>query len=177
MPSTSVFALQVPWYQLVVRSVIIFVLLLIALRIFGKREVGQFTLFDLVFVLLVANAVQPAMTGPDTSLSGGLIIIVTLVALNWILSRLREHVPWTRRLFGATPRVIARDGQWDQSALDREGLDLEDCEMALREHGLTSVAKVQEAVLEADGNISVVPTEDSDLHRPQHRKVRFVHHR
>ena len=67
-----------PWWELVLRAVAIYVALLLALRLFGKREVGQFTLYDLVFVLLVANALQPAITGPDTSVVGGLILIVAL---------------------------------------------------------------------------------------------------
>ena len=68
--------------ELVVRAVVVYAALLIALRVFGKREVGQFTLYDLVFVLLVANALQPAMTGPDSSLTGGLVLIAALVLAN-----------------------------------------------------------------------------------------------
>jgi len=172
----SALQLAVSWQELVLRSAVIFVVLMLALRLFGKREVGQFTLFDLVFVLLVANAVQPAMTGPDTSVTGGLIIIVTLTVLNWIIGRLREDVPWTRRLLGGSPRVIARDGAWDQAAMRREGLDQEDCEMTLREHGLADVSQVSLAVLETDGNISVVPVDASGTGRPRNRRVRFLRH-
>lgn len=67
--------LAIPVWQIIVRSVVIYVVLLLGLRVFGKREVGQSTVFDLVLVLLVANAVQPAMTGPDSSLTGGSVII------------------------------------------------------------------------------------------------------
>ncbi|MGH7863245.1 MAG: DUF421 domain-containing protein, partial [Candidatus Dormibacteraceae bacterium] len=85
------FTLGVPALEIILRSVAIYAALFVALRIFGKREVGQFTLYDLVFVLLVANAVQPAMTGPDSSLSGGLIIVATLAVINFGMSRL-AHV-------------------------------------------------------------------------------------
>jgi len=78
----------VPPWELVIRAVVIYAALLGALRLFGKREVGQFTLYDLVLVLLVANAVQPAMTGPDSSLAGGLVIIATLILLNFAIGRL-----------------------------------------------------------------------------------------
>jgi uncharacterized membrane protein YcaP (DUF421 family) len=84
----SLFHLSVPWYELVIRPVVVYVVLLFGLRIFGKREVGQFTIFDLVLVLLVANAVQPAMTGPDASLAGGLIIIGSLLLANGLVGRL-----------------------------------------------------------------------------------------
>jgi uncharacterized membrane protein YcaP (DUF421 family) len=78
-----------PAWDLVLRCVVIYFALLAGLRLTGKREVGQITLFDLVFVLLVANAVQPAMTGPDSSLLGGLIIIVVLLTINLLIDRLR----------------------------------------------------------------------------------------
>src|SRR5436309_16123032 len=109
-----------PW-QLVLRSVVIYVGLLAALRLFGKREVGQFTLYDLVLILLVANAVQPAMTGPDTSLGGGLIIIVTLVVVNLMVSQLDR---WNlfHRLFAPHPSVIIRNGHYITDALRREGV-------------------------------------------------------
>src|SRR4030088_3417597 len=101
--------LGVPWYELVIRSVGIYTVLLVGLRVFGKREVGQFTLFDLVFVLLVANAVQPAMTGPDASLLGGVIIVFSLLAANWIVGRLHDLRTLTPIV---TPKatVILKDG-------------------------------------------------------------------
>src|SRR5437764_15371753 len=95
-----------PW-QLVLRSVVIYLGLLLALRLFGKREVGQFTLYDLVLILLVANAVQPAMTGPDVSLGGGVVIIVVLIALNLAVARL-DRFGLFHRLLTPAPTVIMR---------------------------------------------------------------------
>lgn len=148
---------EVPPWELVVRSVVVYLVMLIALRVFGKREIGQFTLFDLVLVLLVANAVQPAITGPDTSLTGGLLIIVSLVLTNWALAEGRRRAPLLRRLLESPATTIARDGAWLERAVDREGLDSTDLEAALREHGIASIDEVELAVLEADGSISVVP--------------------
>ena len=168
--------LAVPWWELVVRSIVIYALMIGILRVFGKREVGQFTLFDLVLILLVANAVQPAMTGPDSSLLGGMIIIVTLVATDRILALARARLPFVHRLLEATPTVIARDGAWQTQAMDREDLTVDDAEMALREHGVESVNDVELAVLEADGSISVVPRDrvgGPDVHRPR-RRLRLV---
>jgi uncharacterized membrane protein YcaP (DUF421 family) len=149
--------LAVPALQLVIRSVVIYVILLVGLRLFGKREVGQFTLFDLVLVLLVANAVQPAITGPDTSLTGGLIITVSLFMVNFIVVKLRGMSPWFRRITEGQPTIVIRDGQFIRSAMEREGLSEEECMMALREHGFAKVEEVSLAVLETDGTISVVP--------------------
>lgn len=165
--------LALPASSLVIRSVVIYLGLLIALRLFGKREVGQFTLFDLVLVLLAANAVQPAMTGPDSSLTGGLVIIATLFLLNLAVARLGDRVPALRHLTEGRSTVIARDGKWLGPALKREGLDLNDCEMALREHGMADVTDVALAVLETDGTISVVPSA-ADVRRGR-RAVRARH--
>ena len=140
---------------------------------FGKREVGQFTLFDLVFILLVANALQPAITGPDTSLGGGLILIVTLVALNFLVGKL-DNLPRFHRLFTPAPAVIMRDGKYLSDVMRREGVDQEEVEMAIREHGIADAKEVQLAVLEADGTIPVVPA-GTPMQRGKHR-IRY-HHR
>jgi uncharacterized membrane protein YcaP (DUF421 family) len=148
------------------------VALLLALRIFGKREVGQFTLYDLVFILLVANALQPAITGPDTSIGGGLILIVALVTINAAISRL-DRIPRFHHLFGAEPAVIVRDGKYLTDVMKREGVTQEEVEMSMREHGVGEIKEVQLAVLEPDGSISVVPL--GNVTRTK-RKVLF-HHR
>jgi uncharacterized membrane protein YcaP (DUF421 family) len=166
--------LHVPAWELMVRATIIYLALLVALRLFGKREVGQFTLIDLVLILLVANAVQPAMTGPDASLTGGLLIIATLVVVNRAIAIGRARIPLLQRLLESSPTVVARDGKWIPEAMDREELSIEDCEMAMREHGIGDVAEVELAVLEADGMISVVPRDHSKVgpRRPRIRVVR-----
>jgi uncharacterized membrane protein YcaP (DUF421 family) len=158
-----------PWWQIAVRVLIIYVAFLLALRFFGKREIGQFTLADLVLILLVANAVQPAMTGPDLSVGGGLLIIATLFAANFAVAYLRVHNRRVRALLQGHPTVIAQNGQWYPAAMRQQGVDEEDAMMALREHGLDKVADVELAVLEVDGSISVVPTEGSTLRRGRRR--------
>lgn len=157
--------------ELVVRGVVVYVALLVALRVFGKREVGQFTLYDLVFILLVANALQPAMTGTDSSLVGGLVLIVALVSANFAVGRL-DRLPRVHRLFTPAPSVIIKDGSYIPEVMRREGVTQDDCEMAIREHGLSGAKEVKLGVLEADGSISVVP-ESSSVHRSK-RRVRYV---
>ena len=160
-----------PW-ELVLRSALIYFALLAALRIFGKREVGQFTLYDLVLVLLVANAVQPAMTGPDSSLAGGLVIIVTLVLLNFVVGRL-DRIGLFHRLLEPEPTLVVRDGQYLTRNLRREGVDREEVETAIREHGLDDVSGVEMAVLEPDGTISIVGRDSKVTHSK--RRVRYRH--
>jgi uncharacterized membrane protein YcaP (DUF421 family) len=141
--------------------------------LFGKREVGQFTLYDLVFILLVANALQPAITGPDTSILGGLVLIVALVMTNYIVGRL-DRLPRFHNLFTPAPAVIVQNGEYVADVMRREGVDKAEVEMAVREHGIEGVKDVKLGVLEADGTISIVPS-DGIVHRSKHR-VRY-HHR
>jgi uncharacterized membrane protein YcaP (DUF421 family) len=163
---------SIPWWELVVRAVVIYVALLVALRLFGKREVGQFTLYDLVFILLVANALQPAITGPDTSVVGGIILVVALVLTNALVDRL-DRVPRLRRLFNAPPAVIIQDGKFLPEVMRREGVTTEEAEMAMREHGVLELTDVRLGVLEPDGTISIVLTAAS-MSRTR-RRVRFNH--
>ena len=155
------------------RAVVIYAGLLIALRLFGKREVGQFTLYDLVFILLVANALQPAITGPDTSLVGGFVLIVALVGMNYIVGKL-DNMPRFHRLFTPAPAVIVKDGKYITDVMRREGVDQEEVEMSMREHGIVDLKEVQLGVLEPDGTISIVPTGVA-VQRTKHR-IRY-HHR
>jgi len=140
------------------------VALLVALRIFGKREVGQFTLYDLVFILLVANALQPAITGPDTSVVGGIVLITALVATNFVVGKL-DTLPRFH------PAVVVMDGKCLPEVMKREGVDQDEVAMSMREHGITDMKDVQIAVLEADGTISIVPT-GAAVQRTK-RRVRF----
>ena len=149
---------------------LIYFALLVALRIFGKREVGQFTLYDLVFILLVANALQPAITGPDNSLGGGLVLILALVLTNAGVSRL-DRIPRFHRLLAAPPAVIIKDGEYLRDVMDKEGVDQEEAETAMREHGVADLKEVQLGVLEPDGSISIVAT--GNVMRTK-RKVRFT---
>jgi uncharacterized membrane protein YcaP (DUF421 family) len=159
--------------ELVLRSVLVYALFLAALRLSGKRELGQFTIFDLALVLLAANALQPAITGPDASIPGALVIVVTLFVLNRLVALGRRRSPLVRRILDVQPTTVARDGHWIDDALAREGLDDEDLAAALREHGLEDVGGVRLAVLEHDGSISVVPADGPDLQiRARRRRYR-----
>jgi uncharacterized membrane protein YcaP (DUF421 family) len=171
----DLFTLATPAWNLVLRTTVIYLALLAGFRIFGKREIGQFTPFDLVLVLLVANALQPAMTGPDVSLLGGLIILVVLLVLNWGVGQLRDNprlAPFLAPLLQSKPSVIVQDGQWLTDEMRRQGIDEDDAAMAFREHGIERVDQVKLAVLEIDGTISVVPM-DACVYRGR-RRVRFV---
>jgi uncharacterized membrane protein YcaP (DUF421 family) len=160
--------LTIPAWQIVVRTVVIYLAVFIGLRLTGKRELGQMTIFDLVVILLIANAVQNAMVGPDVSLTGGVIAAVALLAANWVLAQLRLRSRYWGRLLEGTPTVLIEDGEFVAPHLRREGLDRAEVEMAMREHGVESVRDVKLAILEVDGSISIVPQESRVLRTRKH---------
>jgi len=126
-----------------------------------------------VFILLVANALQPAITGPDTSLGGGFILIAALVGLNFLVGKL-DNLPRFHRIFTPAPAVVMRDGKYLTDVMRREGVDQEEVEMAIREHGIAEAKEVQLAVLEPDGTISIVPA--GTVMQRGKRRIRY-HHR
>jgi uncharacterized membrane protein YcaP (DUF421 family) len=166
--------LDVPAWNIVLRTAAIYLVALIGLRLAGKREIGQMTVFDLVVLLLIANAVQNAMVGPDTSLTGGVLAAVVLLALNAIVARLRLRWPRLRRMIEGSPTLLVLHGEVLADHLRHEGLDQETLEAALREHGVAEVRDVEMAVLEIDGSISVVPAGGTTTHIK--RPVKYLRH-
>jgi uncharacterized membrane protein YcaP (DUF421 family) len=140
----------------VARTALVYAGVVAGLRLAGKRELGQMTVFDLTVVLLIANAVQNAMVGPDFSVQGGLLAVLTLLVLNRALTLARLHGAWGRLIEG-TPTVLVEDGQTIDPHLRREGLERQELEMVVREHGIQDLSGVGLAVLETDGSISIVP--------------------
>jgi len=142
---------------ILLRTVVVYLVILVGLRLAGKREIGQMTVFDLVVLLLIANAVQNAMVGPDTSLTGGILAAVVLLVVNSLVARLRLKWPRLRRWVEGSPTLLVLHGEVLSEHMRREGLDEETLLTALREHGLADISGVEMAVLEIDGSISVVP--------------------
>ncbi len=162
------FMLGIPAAQVAVRTALVYLAVYAGLRLTGKRELGQMTVFDLVVILLIANAVQNAMVGPDTSVTGGIIAAFVLLAINWAVSRLRLRGRAWGRLLEGTPTVLIHDGEFIRSNLLKEGVERDELEMAMREHGVDSVRDVKLAVLEVDGSISIVPADSRVLRTRKH---------
>lgn len=165
------FDLALPWWEIALRAVVVYAVLFAALRLLGKRQLGQLAIHDLVFLLLVSNAVQPAVTGPDSSLAGGIVIVVTLALLNVVVARL-ELLSFFHRLLLPTPTIVIRDGHYLEDAMRREQVERDLVDASIREHGIEDVTEVELGVLEIDGTISIVPS-GSRSFRTRHR-VRAV---
>lgn len=140
--------------QIILRTGIIYLLVLIGVRLSGKREVGQMTPFDLTLLLLLSNSVQNAMTGPDTSLAGGAVAASTLLLLNYLVANVSGRNRGFRRWVEGEPSLLVHDGQVIESHMARERVSIDELNRALREHGINSCDQVALAVLEVDGSIS-----------------------
>ena len=140
--------------QIVLRTGVIYLLVLIGVRLSGKREVGQMTPFDLTLLLLLSNSVQNAMTGPDTSLLGGVVAACTLLVLNYGVAAVSGSNRRLRRLIEGEPSLLVHDGKPIESHMARERVSMDELHRAMREHGINSCDQVALAVLEVDGSIS-----------------------
>lgn len=153
----DIFQMAEPAWQIVLRCIVVYVVVLAGLRVSGKREIGQLTIFDLVVLLLLANGVQNAMVGADTSLTGGLLAAATLLVVNALFAQATVRSTRLRRVLQGTPTVLVLHGEPVADNMKREGISDDEFEAALREHGVSSIKDVDMAVLELDGSISVVP--------------------
>ena len=147
--------LSVPWWELIVRSLIVYVFLIILLRVTGKRQVGQLAPFDLVLLLVLSNAVQNSMNGGDNSVLGGLISATTLIALNFGLGYLTFRNKRLELLIEGQPEVLIHNGKLFEKVMARAQLTHHELNAALRQAGCLSVAEVHCAILENNGSITV----------------------
>ena len=148
--------LSIPWWEIVMRGAIVYFVLLLLLRLSGKRTVGQFTPFDLLVLVLLGDAMQGSMIAGDESLLGGMILVVTLLGWNKIIGWLTSRSRRLERMVEGRPVVLARNGHVYGDALDRCNLSIDDLQEAMRNADCGSVSHIRLAMLEKDGKISVV---------------------
>jgi uncharacterized membrane protein YcaP (DUF421 family) len=162
--------------EIVLRTGVIYLLVLVGIRLSGKREVGQMTPFDLTLLLLLSNSVQNAMTGPDTSLAGGAVAAATLLILNYLVAEVSGGNRRFRRFIQGEPSLLVHDGKISQANMVREHVSMDELERSLREHGVASCKDVALAVLEVDGSISIMKYDDiqPEAHTHLNRHRRFL---
>lgn len=148
--------MAVPWWEFVVRGIVVYLFLLVFLRITGRRQTGQYAPFDLVLLLILSNAVQNSMNAGDNSLLGGLISATTLITCHLGLSHLTFRFKGLRHLIDGKPKVLIEEGKIEQARLQREQITSDDLEAALRANGCLSAHEVQRATIETNGLITVV---------------------
>jgi uncharacterized membrane protein YcaP (DUF421 family) len=156
---------DIPVLEKILRSVVVYLFILLAFRFTGKRQVGQLTPFDLIVLLIISNVVQNALTGSDSSLSGGLIGAATILVLNYLVVEIAYRFKPARHLLEGEPTILIHNGKILSHHLNRERITLEDLRAAIRKNGLSGVENVRFAVLEENGQISVVPKSQNSPRR------------
>jgi uncharacterized membrane protein YcaP (DUF421 family) len=144
----------------VVRSLTVYVFLLLAFRLIGKRQVAQMTPFDLIVLLMISNVLQNAMIGPDNSVTGGLIGATTVLAANWIVGRMAFSSPRMERAIEGVPTLLVHHGHMIEANLRRENFSREDLLSNLRSQGVFNIEEVRAAILEPSGKLSVLNYEE-----------------
>src|SRR5450432_2293355 len=157
----TMWIMSLPWWEFILRGMIIYFFLIILLRLTGKRQIGQMAPFDLVLLLVLSNAVQNAMNGGDNSVIGGIISAITLVGMNWMVGYLTYKNKSIEALVEGRPEVLIHNGKLFTEALSREKLTHHEMMTALREAGCSCVEDVHAAILENDGAISVIPKKNA----------------
>ena len=161
--------------QIALRTGVIYLVVLIGVRLSGKREVGQMTPFDLTLLLLLSNSVQNAMTGPDTSLLGGVVAASTLLLMNYVVADISGANRRFRKFIQGQPSLLIHDGTIIEAHMAKEHVSMDELQRALREHGISDYQQVALAVLEVDGSISCLKYDEikADANTPLVRR-RFI---
>jgi uncharacterized membrane protein YcaP (DUF421 family) len=160
--------LENPWWEYIVRSSLIYIAVFLLLRIVGKKQIGEMSPFDLVLLLIISEAVSAAITGGDNSMGAGLIAVSTFVGLNYILDVLMFKSKKIEKILDGEPQLLAANGKVNRKVQAHENITEEEIESVLREHGLDDLKDVAYAVLETNGQISIIPKGKAhkEIHNP-----------
>jgi uncharacterized membrane protein YcaP (DUF421 family) len=161
-------------FGILLRTAAIYLVVLIGVRLSGKREVGQMTPFDLTLLLLLSNAVQNAMTGPDTSVWGGVVAAATLLIMNYLIAEVAGANRRFRKFVEGQPSLLIHDGKIISAHMAKEHVSADELHRALREHGIADYKDVALAVLEVDGSISCLKYDDLAPTAHTHLRRRFL---
>jgi uncharacterized membrane protein YcaP (DUF421 family) len=155
------FQLPLPVAEKLLRPVIVYLVLVLLLRLFGKRELAQLNPFDLVVLLSLSNTVQNAIIGDDNSVTGGIIGAFSLLAINWLVVRVLFRSPRLTRMLEGRAAILVRDGQFDAKALARESLSREELLNVIHRQGFENVHQVRRCELEPNGSFYIEAFEPS----------------
>ena len=163
------------YLNIIGRSVIIYLVVLIGLRIAGKRHVAQLSIFDFVLILLISNAVQNAMVGPDTSVGGGIVAAISLIVINYLLTLVLYRFRKADLVIEGTPTLLIHNGHVLASHLEKEKIAEDELLRVIREHGIEHVDDVKIAIMELDGTISVIQKTGTEqrIETFKHRRLKY----
>lgn len=149
------FDISVPWWELVVRGLVVYVFLIALLRLTGKRQIGQLSPFDLVLLLILSNAVQNSMNAGDNSLIGGLISASTLVAVNYLVGLITFKSKKLEAIIDGRPQILIHDGKLYEEVMNEAKLTRQELDSTLRQSGYFEIKDIKLAILENNGSVTV----------------------
>jgi len=158
-----------PYIDITLRSVAVYFFMIIALRIFGKKELSQLNTADVILILLISNSVQNAMVGSNTSLYGGIIAAFSLFLINYIFKKVMLKSKFIKELVQDKPEILIHNGKIEFKTIARLGITAEELEEAMREHGIEYYKDVKLAMFEIDGNISII-SGNENLKQTHHKR-------
>ncbi|MDO9154004.1 MAG: DUF421 domain-containing protein [Paludibacter sp.] len=144
------------YFHIIISTLVIYIFIVIAIRLFGKKELAQLSVVDMVFILLISNVVQNAMVGPDATLLGGLVAATTLFVANYIFKYLQYRFPKFGKIVEGDAILLIYEGKVIEPHLKKARITTDELMEAIREHGVATVEEINLAVMEVDGNISVL---------------------
>lgn len=158
-----------PYLDIVIRSVSVYLFMVIALRIFGKKQLSQLNTADVILILLISNSVQNAMVGNNTSLYGGMVAALALFVINFIFKRVMLKSKFVKNLVQDTPEILIHNGKIAFETISRLGITNDELQEAMREHGVEYYKEVKLAMFEIDGSISII-SGDKNLKQTHHKR-------
>ena len=158
-----------PYIDITLRSVAVYFFMIIALRIFGKKELSQLNTADVILILLISNSVQNAMVGANTSLYGGIIAAFSLFLINFIFKKVMLKSKFIKELVQDKPEILIHNGKIEFKTLAKLGITSEELEEAMREHGIEYYKDIKLAMFEIDGNINII-SGNENLKQTHHKR-------
>jgi uncharacterized membrane protein YcaP (DUF421 family) len=158
-----------PYVDITIRSVSVYFFMIIALRIFGKKQLSQLNTVDVILILLISNSVQNAMVGSNTSLYGGIVAALALFIINYVFKKVMSKSKFIKKLVQDKPEILIHNGKIEFNTIGRLGITDDELKETMREHGVEYYKDVKLAMFEIDGSISII-SGDKDLKQTHHKR-------
>jgi uncharacterized membrane protein YcaP (DUF421 family) len=158
-----------PYLDITLRSISVYFFMIIALRIFGKKQLSQLNTADVILILLISNSVQNAMVGNNTSLYGGIVAALALFIINYVFKKVMSKSDFIKNLVQDIPEILIHNGKIEFETIAKLGITNDELQEAMREHGVEYYKEVKLAMFEIDGSISII-SGDKNLKQTHHKR-------
>ena len=158
-----------PYLDIIIRSVAVYFFMIIALRVFGKKQLSQLNTADVILILLISNSVQNAMVGNNTSLYGGIAAALSLFIINFMFKKVMLKSKFIKDLVQDTPEILIHNGKLAFDTISKLGISNDELLEAMREHGVGYYKDVKLAMFEIDGSISIISGSEN-LRQTHHKR-------